>query len=137
MLFHLLGSKGDVWLPVIRSTVPACKIGRKGVSGVFCVLQNVVTVCLCLQVVDSQSLDCLSSVELTHLPLEVQVSVQHLVSSLHSLFVQLEVREDIYSLGHLSGLVANQLEILPDANNRRKVSALVSAHAINVDVPSI
>lgn len=75
------------------------------------------------KVVDNQSLDSLSSVELTHLPLEVQVSVHHLVSSLHSLFVQLEVHEDIYSLGHLSGLVANQLEILPDANHRRKTAA--------------
>jgi len=75
------------------------------------------------KVADSQSFDSLSSVELTHLPLKVQVSVQHLVSSLHSLFVQLEVREDIYSLGHLSGLIANQLEILPDANNRRKTAA--------------
>jgi len=126
-----------VWLPVISSTVPECKIGREGVSGVFCILPYFVTFCLYLQVADSQSLDSLSSVELTHLPLKVQVSVQHLVSSLHSLFVQLEIREDIYSLGHLSGLVANQLEILPDANNRRKVSALVSDYAINVDVPLI
>jgi hypothetical protein len=97
-------------------------------------LHNFVTYSLYLQVVDSQSLDSLSSVELTHLPLEVQVSVQHLVSSVHSLFMQLEVHEDIYSLGHLSGLVANQLDILPDANNRRKVSALFSAHAINLDL---
>lgn len=75
------------------------------------------------QVVKSQSLDSLSSVELTRLPLEAQISVHHLVSCLHSLFIQLEIREDIYSLGHLSGLVANQLEILPDANNRRKTAS--------------
>ena len=124
-----------MWLPVISSTSPECKIGRKGVSGVFCILPHFVTFCLYLQLADSQSLDSLSSVELTHLPLKVQISVQHLVSSLHTLFVQLEVHEDIYSLGHLSGLVANQLEILPDANNRRKVSALVATHAVNVDVP--
>ncbi|XP_021922683.1 sec1 family domain-containing protein 2-like isoform X3 [Zootermopsis nevadensis] len=74
------------------------------------------------KVVDSQSLDSLSSVKLTHLPLEVQISVHHLVSCLHSLFVQLEVCEDIYSLGHLSGIVGSQLEILPDANNRRKTA---------------
>lgn len=126
-----------MWLPVISSTLSECKIGRKGMSDVFCILPHFVTFCLHLQVADTQSLDSLSSVELTHLPLKVQISVQHLVSSLHTLFVQLEVREDIYSLGHLSGLVANQLEIFPDANNRRKVSALVAAHAINVDVPLI
>ncbi|PNF41887.1 Sec1 family domain-containing protein 2 [Cryptotermes secundus] len=75
------------------------------------------------KVVKSQSLDSLSSVELTHLPLEAQISVHHLVGCLHTLFTQLEIREDIYSLGHLSGLVANQLEILPEANNRRKTAA--------------
>jgi hypothetical protein len=84
-----------------------------------------------LQIVVSQSLDSLSSVELTHLPLEVQISVHHLVSCLHSLFVQLEVQEDIYSLGHLSGLVASQLEILSDADNRRKVSVLDSIYAVH------
>jgi hypothetical protein len=81
--------------------------------------------------------DSLSSVKLTHLPLEVQISVHHLVSCLHSLFVQLEIQEDIYSIGHLSGLVASQLEILPDACNRRKVSVLASAYAVNFYLPLI
>lgn len=82
-------------------------------------------------------MDSLSSVELTHLPLEAQISVHHLVSCLHSLFTQLEIREDIYSLGHLSGLVANQLEVLPEANNRRKVSVLVSVYAVHFYLPLI
>lgn len=96
----------------------------------FWTLHNCVTFNLYLQVANSQSLDSLSSVKLTHLPLEVQISVHHLVGCLDSLFVQLEICEDVYSLGHLSGLVANQLEMLPDANNRRKVSVLVPSHAI-------
>lgn len=92
---------------------------------------GLITFNLYLQVVDSQSLDSLSSVKLTHLPLEVQISVHHLVSCLHSLFVQLEVCEDIYSLGHLSGIVGSQLEILPDAHNRRKVSVLLLSRAVH------
>jgi hypothetical protein len=100
-------------------------------SNVFYTVCYFIIFNLYYQVVKSPSLDSLSSIELTHLPLEVQISVHHLVSCLHSLFVQLEIREDIYSIGHLSGLVASQLEILPDACSRRKVSILVSAYAVD------
>ncbi|PSN46371.1 Sec1 family domain-containing protein 2 [Blattella germanica] len=72
--------------------------------------------------VNMQSSDTLSSIELPFLPLELQISVHQLVSCLHSLFVTLEMQEDIYSLGHLSGLVAGQLEALHDASNRRKTA---------------
>lgn len=75
------------------------------------------------KVTHMQTHDNLSSLELTSLPLEVQITVHQLVSCLHSLFVTLEMQEDIYSLGHLSGLVASQLEALPDASNRRKTAA--------------
>ncbi|XP_069689457.1 sec1 family domain-containing protein 2-like isoform X1 [Periplaneta americana] len=74
------------------------------------------------KIIESDTSDSLSSIDITSLPAEVQISVHHLVSCLHSLLVQLEMREDIYSLGYLSGLVASQLEILPDANNRRKTA---------------
>nr|CAD7576545.1 unnamed protein product [Timema californicum] len=71
---------------------------------------------------DASHLTSLSSLELSSLPPELQVPAQHLVSCLHSLLAQWDMREDLYSLGHFSGLLAAQLEALPAANNRRKVS---------------
>nr|CAD7206908.1 unnamed protein product [Timema douglasi] len=71
---------------------------------------------------DASHLTSLSSLELSSLPPELQVPAHHLVSCLHSLLAQWDMREDLYSLGHFSGLLAAQLEALPAANNRRKVS---------------
>ncbi|KAJ8875072.1 hypothetical protein PR048_022962 [Dryococelus australis] len=68
------------------------------------------------------TLDSLSSVELSSLPSEVQVGARHLVSCLHSLLAQWDVREDIYSLGPFSGLLAAQLEALPAAATRRRTA---------------
>ncbi|KAJ9582040.1 hypothetical protein L9F63_003623 [Diploptera punctata] len=73
--------------------------------------------------VHMQTHGSLSSIEFATLPLEVQLTIHQLVSCLHSLFVSLEMQEDIYTLGHLSALVAGQLEALPDASNRRKTAA--------------
>lgn len=45
--------------------------------------------------------------------------VDHLVSSFNSLFTYLNMKEDIYSMGKFSEYVAEKLEILPAAVNRR------------------
>lgn len=39
------------------------------------------------------------------------------------MLLQLEVREDIFSLGHMSQFIASQLAGLPEAKTRRKVGA--------------
>ena len=41
---------------------------------------------------------------------------------MNNLLLQLEVREDIFSLGHTSQFIASQLAGLPEAKTRRKVS---------------
>ena len=50
-----------------------------------------------------------------------EASVNYLVSSLHSLMTHFNVKEDIYAMGKHSEYVADKLESLPAAVDRRKV----------------
>lgn len=52
---------------------------------------------------------------------EFEAKVEHFVSSLHSMFTNFNLREDIYYVGSLSECVAEKLEKLPAAMDRRKV----------------
>ncbi|XP_066993469.2 sec1 family domain-containing protein 2 isoform X2 [Anabrus simplex] len=70
---------------------------------------------------DNFMVDLLSSLEVSVLPLELQVTLRHLACSLHSLFSALDVREDIFTMGTTSSLIAGILDTLPMAVNRRKV----------------
>ena len=53
--------------------------------------------------------------------LENESDLDYFVSSMHSLFTNLNAKEDIYSIGRLSGFVADKLSNLPAAVNRRRV----------------
>jgi len=50
--------------------------------------------------------------------------VDHLVNLLDEMFTHLNLKEDIYSMGKFSEHVAEKLETLPAAINRRNVSIL-------------
>ncbi|GFO32232.1 sec1 family domain-containing protein 2-like [Plakobranchus ocellatus] len=71
---------------------------------------------------DARSLDHLSDLELSHLPVALQAEIQELSSGLHALLQSLDVREDIYSVGHTARLVATQLDSYPPARARRKAT---------------
>ncbi len=51
--------------------------------------------------------------------------VQNLAESLNSLFEGMNTREELFSLGYTSRLVASQLAALPQAKARRKVRLCV------------
>ncbi|XP_066993468.2 sec1 family domain-containing protein 2 isoform X1 [Anabrus simplex] len=72
---------------------------------------------------DNFMVDLLSSLEVSVLPLELQVTLRHLACSLHSLFSALDVREDIFTMGTTSSLIAGILDTLPMAVNRRKTAS--------------
>lgn len=54
-----------------------------------------------------------------------EADVDFLISSFHSLLSHYDVQEDIYSLGRLSNYVADKLENLTAAQNRRKVNIVI------------
>ena len=56
------------------------------------------------------------------LPLEVQVSLREVVSSLHSLLATLGAREEIWSVGGLARQLGDQLEAWSPARNRRRTA---------------
>lgn len=53
---------------------------------------------------------------------ETELYINHFVSSLESLFHQLDIIEDIYSIGKCSDYIAEALKNLPAAVKRRSVS---------------
>lgn len=55
-----------------------------------------------------------------------EYTVNHFVSLFHSLFTYLNLKEDIYSMGKFSEYIAEKLEILPAAINRRNVSIFIT-----------
>lgn len=55
-----------------------------------------------------------------------EADIDHFVSSMHSMFTNFNLREDIYYIGNLSENVAEKLEKLPAAVDRRKVKSLHS-----------
>lgn len=57
---------------------------------------------------------------------EHETSGDYLVSSLHSLFAHFNVKEDIYSLGKHSEYIADKLQNLQAAVDRRKVRTICS-----------
>lgn len=52
---------------------------------------------------------------------DIQTSIRHLTALLHSLFGIMGLKEDIFSLGDFSAIVASMLENFPPAASRRKV----------------
>jgi len=54
-----------------------------------------------------------------------ECAVDHLISLFNSLFAYLNLKEDIYSMGKFSEYVAEKLETLPAAVNRRNVNILL------------
>lgn len=60
--------------------------------------------------------------EMESLPLEMQVSIAYLITTLNSLLSQLNLREDIYCLGPLSALIGSQLQELSSNSLRSKTA---------------
>lgn len=71
---------------------------------------------------DTKSIEQLSDLELSHLPQALKAQIQELSSGLHALLQGLDVKEDIYSIGHTARLVATELEAYPPGRARRKVT---------------
>jgi len=69
---------------------------------------------------ENQAPQTLQDVELTHLPTDLQQTIKMLASGLHALLQVLDVKEDIFSLGHTARLVATELEGYAPARSRRK-----------------
>lgn len=69
---------------------------------------------------ESKDFESLKNVDFTSLPKDLQVLYKSFISSIDSLLVDLSVKEDIYSVGYTSGILATELEAFPGARTRRK-----------------
>ncbi|KAH3796873.1 sec1 family domain-containing protein 2-like [Dreissena polymorpha] len=69
---------------------------------------------------EHKDFESLKSIDISCLPKDLQVSYKSLVCSLNGLLTELGVREDIYSLGLTSSILATELEAYPAARQRRK-----------------
>eukprot|EP00731_Ephydatia_muelleri_P024916 Em0016g1187a len=78
------------------------------------------------------SLSDLASVHYALLPRQLQLAYKSVAIALNEFLETLDIREDIFSLGHTSRLIANQLAGLPEARARRK-SAVQRASLMFLD----
>ncbi|XP_067662541.1 sec1 family domain-containing protein 2-like [Haliotis asinina] len=69
---------------------------------------------------DKASFNSLSEIECHHLPKALQITFKRLACCFHALLSDLGVREDLYSVGHTSRLLATEIENYPPAKIRRK-----------------
>ncbi|CAG5135876.1 unnamed protein product [Candidula unifasciata] len=69
---------------------------------------------------ETKKMAALEDLELLHLPDNLQVQIQLLASGLHAWLQGMDVREDIFSIGNTSRLVATELDSYPPARARRK-----------------
>ncbi|XP_046555575.1 sec1 family domain-containing protein 2-like [Haliotis rubra] len=69
---------------------------------------------------DKASFTSLSEIECQYLPKALQVTFKRLACCFHALLSDLGVREDLYSMGHTSRLLATEIENYPPAKIRRK-----------------
>ncbi|KAI8779547.1 sec1 family domain-containing protein 2 [Biomphalaria glabrata] len=69
---------------------------------------------------DTKQIERLKDIEFIHLPNSLQKQIKMFASGLHAMLQCLDVREDVYSIGHMSHLVATELDVYPPARARRK-----------------
>ncbi|XP_075051717.1 sec1 family domain-containing protein 2 [Mixophyes fleayi] len=71
---------------------------------------------------DKKRFPGLGDVDLPSLPQELQTHIKSLVSGLNHLMDGIGVREECFSVGHLSRIIAGELANYPQAKNRRKTA---------------
>ncbi|XP_063777007.1 sec1 family domain-containing protein 2 isoform X2 [Pseudophryne corroboree] len=71
---------------------------------------------------DKKRFPGLGDVDFPSLPHELQTRIRSLVSGLHHLMEGIGVREECFSVGHLSRIIAGELANYPQAKNRRKTA---------------
>uniref|UniRef100_A0A3P9KWX3 Sec1 family domain containing 2 n=1 Tax=Oryzias latipes TaxID=8090 RepID=A0A3P9KWX3_ORYLA len=72
---------------------------------------------------EKKKLGGLQDVDMSALPLELQVEVRSLVSALNHMFESTGTREDSFAVGPMSRIIAGELGSLPQAKTRRKTAA--------------
>ncbi|KAG8453668.1 hypothetical protein GDO86_000342, partial [Hymenochirus boettgeri] len=71
---------------------------------------------------DKKRFPALGDVDIHSLPQELQLHLKNLVSCLNQFLEGIGVREECYSVGHLSRIIAAELANYPQARNRRKIA---------------
>ncbi|XP_004067617.1 sec1 family domain-containing protein 2 [Oryzias latipes] len=72
---------------------------------------------------EKKKLGGLQDVDMSALPLELQVEVRSLVSALNHMFESTGTREESFAVGPMSRIIAGELGSLPQAKTRRKTAA--------------
>lgn len=71
---------------------------------------------------DKKRFPALADVDFPSLPPELQTQIRSLVSELNQVMEGIGVREECFSVGHLSRIIAGELASYPQAKHRRKMA---------------
>lgn len=111
-----------LWAPVLLAPVSPHLLLAPAFRHLFPLLPQQDLHALNLSRPDKKRFPALADVDFPSLPAELQTQIRSLVSELNQVMEGIGVREECFSVGHLSRIIAGELANYPQAKNRRKVA---------------
>ncbi|KAG8591864.1 hypothetical protein GDO81_000339 [Engystomops pustulosus] len=125
-LCHWMGNMGYtsevLWAPLLLAPVSPCLLLAPAFHSLFPLLQGQDLQALNRSRPDKKRFPGLGDVDFPSLPPELQNHIKNLVSGLNHIMEGIGVREECFSVGHLSRIIAGEVANYPQAKNRRKTA---------------
>ncbi|KAE8629566.1 hypothetical protein XENTR_v10000528 [Xenopus tropicalis] len=111
-----------MWAPLMLAPLSPHLLVAPAFSSLFPLLPSQDLHTLNLGRADKKRFPGLGDVDLPSMPQELQLHIRNLLSGLNQFLEGIGVREECYSVGHLSRIIAGELANYPLAKNRRKTA---------------
>ncbi|XP_066429181.1 sec1 family domain-containing protein 2 isoform X1 [Eleutherodactylus coqui] len=111
-----------LWAPILLAPVSPCLLLAPAFHYLFPLLPGTDLQTLNRSRPDKKRFPGLADVDFPSLPPELQAQIKNLVSGVNNIMEGIGVREECFSVGHLSRIVAGELANYPQAKNRRKTA---------------
>ncbi|KAM8938693.1 sec1 family domain-containing protein 2 isoform 1-T1 [Pelodytes ibericus] len=121
-----------MWAPLLLAPLTPHLLVAPAFSTLFPLLSSIDLQNLNRSRPDKKRFPSLGDVDISSMPQELQSQIKMLVSGLNYFLEGIGVREECYSVGHLSRIVAGELANYPQAKNRRK-TAQTKASLVFID----
>ncbi|XP_040274808.1 sec1 family domain-containing protein 2 [Bufo bufo] len=111
-----------LWAPILLAPLSPCLLLLPAFHSLFPLLPGPDLQALNRSRPDKKRFPGLGDVDLPSLPQELQSRVKNLVCGLNNIMEGIGVREECFSVGYLSRIIAGELASYPQAKNRRKTA---------------
>ncbi|KAM4808312.1 sec1 family domain-containing protein 2 [Rhinophrynus dorsalis] len=111
-----------MWAPLLFAPLSPHLILAPSFSSLFPLLPSQDLQALNRSRPDKKRFPGMGDVDLPSMPKELQIHIRSLVSAINNLMEGIGVREECFSVGYLSRIIAGELASYPQAKNRRKTA---------------